>query len=52
MEGNRTGLREDFCPAVTRAQPPALPRNSNGRLGFPGPTQEEARNPLRNSILL
>ena len=38
-----------FCPEVTRAQPPALPRNSNGRLGFPGPTQEEARNPLRNS---
>ena len=34
---------------MTRAQPPALPRNSNGRLGFPGPTQEEARNPLRNS---
>ena len=38
-----------LCPEVTRAQPPALPRNSNGRLGFPGPTQEEARNPLRNS---
>ena len=33
---------------MTRAQPPALPRNSNGRLGFPGPTQEEARNPFRN----
>ena len=37
---------------MTRAQPPALPRNSNGRLGFPGPTQEEARNPLCNSRIL
>ena len=27
---------------VTRAQPPAFPSNSNGRWGFPGPTQEEA----------
>ena len=34
---------------MTRVQPPALPRNLNGRLGFPGPTQEEARNPLHNS---
>ena len=25
----------------TRAQPPAFPRQSNGRLGFPGPTQGE-----------
>ena len=24
---------------VTRAEPPAFPRNSRGRLGFPGPTQ-------------
>ena len=31
-----------FCPAVTQAQSLALPRNSNGRLNFPGPTQEEA----------
>ena len=31
-----------FCRAVTRAQPPAFPRNSNGRLGFLGPTQGEA----------
>ena len=28
-------------PAVTRAQPPAFPRNPRGRLGFPGPTQGE-----------
>ena len=34
-------------PAVTRAQTPAFPRNSNGRWGFPGPTQEEAWNPRR-----
>ena len=26
-------------PAVTRAKPPAFPRNPRGRLGFPGPTQ-------------
>ena len=26
-------------PAVTRAPPPAFPRNPRGRLGFPGPTQ-------------
>ena len=25
-------------PAVTRAPPPAFPRNPRGRLGFPGPT--------------
>ena len=30
------------CPSVTREQSPALPDNSNGRLDFPGPTQEEA----------
>ena len=30
-----------FGPAVTRAQPPAGPRNPRGRLGFPGPTQGE-----------
>ena len=29
------------CPAVTRAPPPAFPRNPRGRLGFPGPTQGE-----------
>ena len=28
-------------PAVTRAPPPAFPRNPRGRLGFPGPTQGE-----------
>ena len=38
-----------LCPAGTRAQTPALPRNSNGWLDFPGPTQEEAWNPRRNS---
>ena len=38
-----------FCPAVTREQSPALPRNSNGRLEFPGPTQEEVCIPCRNS---
>ena len=27
-------------PAVTREQSPAFLRNSNGRLDFPGPTQE------------
>ena len=27
--------------AVTRAPPPAFPRNPRGRLGFPGPTQGE-----------
>ena len=31
-----------FFPAVTREQSPTLPRNSNGRLDFPGPTEEEA----------
>ena len=30
-----------FCPTVTREQHPSLPRNSNGRLVFIGPTQEE-----------
>ena len=35
---------------IPRAQPPAFPRQSNGRLGFPGPTEEEAWNPHRNSI--
>ena len=29
-------------PVVTRTEPPAFPRNSRGRLGFPGPTQEDA----------
>ena len=29
-------------PAVTREQSPAFLRNSNGRLDFPGPTQEAA----------
>ena len=31
-----------FFPAVTREQSPTLPCNSNGRLDFPGPTEEEA----------
>ena len=35
----RLGL---FGSVVTRAETPAFPRNSRGRLGFPGPTQEEA----------
>ena len=34
---------------MTRAQPPAFPRQSNGRLGFPVPTEEEACNPHRHS---
>ena len=36
-----------FGPVVTRAEPPAFHRNSNWRLGFPGPTQEEAWNSCR-----
>src|SRR5574340_959036 len=36
-------------PAVTREQSPAFLRNSNGRLDFPGPTQEASRIPRRNS---
>src|SRR5574337_1947402 len=36
-------------PAVTREQSPACLRNSNGRLDFPGPTQEASRIPRRNS---
>src|SRR5574337_1201488 len=35
--------------AVTREQSPAFLRNSNGRLDFPGPTQEASRIPRRNS---
>ena len=31
---------EVYWPAVTREQSPAFLRNSNGRLDFPGPTQE------------
>ena len=38
-----------FGRAVTRAQPPAFPRNPRGRLGFPGPTQGEGWDPRRNS---
>ena len=34
---------------MTQAQPPAFPSHSNRRLGYPGPTQEEACNPRRNS---
>ena len=41
-----------FCPAVTREQSPALTCNSNGRLDFPGPTQEETCIPHRNSRIL
>src|SRR5574337_88479 len=36
-------------PAVTREQSPAFLRNSNGRLDFPGPTQEASCIPRRNS---
>ena len=36
-------------PAVTREQSPAFLRNSNGRLDFPGPTQEASWIPSRNS---
>src|SRR5574337_1305931 len=36
-------------PAVTREQSPAFLRNSNGRLDFPGPTQEASRIPRRIS---
>ena len=36
----------------TRGQSPALPLNSNGRLDFPGPTQEEARIPRCNARIL
>src|SRR5574339_169708 len=36
-------------PAVTREQSPAFLRNSNGRLDLPGPTQEAASIPRRNS---
>ena len=32
-------------PAVTREQSPAFLRNSNGRLDFPGPTQESRKLP-------
>ena len=35
---------------MTRAQPPALPRNSNGRLGFPGPTQEDRERAALNIL--
>ena len=38
-----------FCPELTREQSLALSRNLNGRLDFPGPTQEEAWIPHRNS---
>ena len=34
-------------PAVTREQSPAFLRNSNGRLDFPGPTQEASWIPRR-----
>ena len=34
---------------MTRAPPPAFPRNPRGRLGFPGPTQGEGWDPRRNS---
>ena len=36
-------------PAVTREQSPAFLRNSTGRLDLPGPTQEAAWIPRRNS---
>ena len=37
----RPGGDGGVSPAVTRAPPPAFPRNPRGRLGFPGPTQGE-----------
>ena len=40
-KGNREAISSRFSPAVTRAPPPAYPRNPSGRLGFPGPTQGE-----------
>ena len=40
---------ESIGPAVTREQSPAFFRNSNGRLDLPGPTQEAAWIPRRNS---
>src|SRR5574337_1273693 len=36
-------------PAVTREQSPAFLHNSNGRLDFPGPTQEASLIPRSNS---
>ena len=36
-------------PTMTREQSPAFLRNSNGRLDLPGPTQEAAWIPRRNS---
>ena len=36
-------------PCSDSRQPPAFPRHSNGRRGFPGPTEEEACNPRRHS---
>ena len=36
-------------PCSDSRQPPAFPRHSNGRRGFPGPTEEEACNPCRHS---
>ena len=38
-----------LCHWVTREQSPAFLRNSNGRLDLPGPTQEAAWIPRRNS---
>ena len=37
---------------MTRAPPPAFPRNPRGRLGFPGPTQGEGcmRSPIRDAM--
>ena len=35
-----------FGSVVTRAEPPAFHRNSNSRLGFPGPTQERPEIPV------
>src|SRR5574337_724437 len=39
-------------PEVTREQSPAFLRNSNGRLDFPGPTQEASCIPRRYSRIL
>ena len=41
-----------FGPAVTRAQPPAFPRNPRGRLGFPGPIQGEGWDPRRKAWII
>ena len=41
-----TSLDEVFCPAVTREQPLALPRKSNGRLDFLGQNKRKPEFPV------